>query len=300
MILHKGSVVGRRGSYDIIECETCGFKHVDPLPSELDLKNIYQNEYYTDTIPDYIQRHQRDQTWWLQTYKNRLQQMRAAGLSNGNRFLDVGSGPGLMLQAAYDDGWDSLGIEPNTVAASYARSNGCQVIEDFLSPDIASSLGTFDAIHNSEVLEHIRQPAEFISLMGSVLNPGGTICIVVPNDFNPLQMALVASGQQTDWWLAPPYHLNYFTHESLKKLVESCGLEIVLLTSTFPIELFLAMGENYIGNDQLGSLCHEKRKIMETTLAQAGHQLLIDQLYQKFSEMGIGREIVLIARKPLS
>ena len=269
MILHKGSVVGRRGSYDIIECETCGFKHVDPLPSELDLKNIYQNEYYTDTIPDYIQRHQRDQTWWLQTYKNRLQQMRAAGLSNGNRFLDVGSGP-------------------------------CQVIEDFLSPDIASSLGTFDAIHNSEVLEHIRQPAEFISLMGSVLNPGGTICIVVPNDFNPLQMALVASGQQTDWWLAPPYHLNYFTHESLKKLVESCGLEIVLLTSTFPIELFLAMGENYIGNDQLGSLCHEKRKIMETTLAQAGHQLLIDQLYQKFSEMGIGREIVLIARKPLS
>ena len=299
MTIHQGSLVCRSGPYDVIECETCGFKHVYPLPSDGELNQIYQNEYYTMTIPDYIQRHQRDKEWWSQSYKNRLNQIRSTVLSSGSNFLDVGSGPGLMLQAASEVGWDAIGIEPNSVAAEHARSIGCKVIEDFLTAKLVPTLGLFDAIHSSEVLEHIRDPAAMISLMSCLLKSGGVVCFVVPNDFNPLQKALVASGDQTNWWVAPPHHLNYFTHASLKKLVQSCGLEVVILTSTFPIELFLAMGENYIGNDKLGSLCHEKRKIMETTLVKAGYQSLIDQLYLKFSELEIGREIVLIARKPL-
>ena len=54
MTIHHGPIVCRSGDYDVIECETCGFKHVDPLPTEAELDHIYQNEYYTTTIPDYV------------------------------------------------------------------------------------------------------------------------------------------------------------------------------------------------------------------------------------------------------
>ena len=283
MTIHHGPLVCRSGDYDVIECEACGFKHVDPLPTEAELDHIYQNEYYTTTIPDYIERHKRDHAWWMQTYKSRLGLIKNAVASHGSRFLDVGSGPGLMLHAA----------------AEYARSTGCHVIEDFLKPDLLPGLGHFDAIHSSEVLEHIRDPGAMIAMMVSVLKPGGAICFVVPNDFNPMQQALVASGTQSQWWVAPPHHLNYFSHSSLAKLVQSFGLDVVTLTSTFPIELFLAMGDNYIGDDQLGSACHGKRKVMETMLVQSGSGILLEQLYQKLAELEIGREIVLIARKPI-
>lgn len=299
MAHHHGNFVCRSGSYDVIECVVCGFKHLFPLPTEEELERIYQKEYYTSTIPDYIQRHQRDSEWWTLSYKNRLNKIKALTLSGGGRFLDVGSGPGLMLHAASELGFDAFGIEPNSVAADYARSTGCQVIEDFLSPKLAETLEVFDTIHSSEVLEHIRDPLEMIVLMGSLLKPGGTICIVVPNDFNPLQQALIDSGTQTPWWVAPPHHINYFTHKSLEQLVCSAGFDIVSITSTFPIELFLAMGDNYIGDDVLGGICHAKRKAMELLLIHAGHNNLLDDLYQKFSEIGIGREIILIGRKPL-
>lgn len=299
MTIHHGPLVCRSGDYDVIECEACGFKHVDPLPTEAELDHIYQNEYYTTTIPDYIERHKRDHAWWMQTYKSRLGLIKNAVASHGSRFLDVGSGPGLMLHAAAENGWETLGIEPNAVAAEYARSTGCHVIEEFLTPDLLPRLGQFDAIHSSEVLEHIRDPGAMIAMMVSVLKPGGAICFVVPNDFNPLQQALVASGTQSQWWVAPPHHLNYFSHSSLAKLVQSFGLDVVTLTSTFPIELFLAMGDNYIGDDQLGSACHGKRKVMETMLVQSGSGTLLEQLYQKLAELEIGREIVLIARKPV-
>lgn len=296
---HHGPMVCHSGAYNVIECETCGFKHVDPLPTEAELEHIYQNEYYTTTIPDYIERHKRDHAWWMQTYQNRLGLIKNVVSSIGSRFLDVGSGPGLMLHAAADNGWDPVGIEPNAVAAEYARSTGCNVIEDFLNPELLPRLGQFDAIHSSEVLEHIRDPGAMIAMMVSALKPGGAICFVVPNDFNPLQHALVASGTQSQWWVAPPHHLNYFSHASLAKLVQSFGLDVVTLTSTFPIELFLAMGDNYIVNDVLGAACHAKRKVMETLLVQAGATKLLNQLYQKLAELEIGREIVLIARKPI-
>ena len=296
---HHGPIVCHSGTYDVIECETCGFKHVDPLPTEAELAHIYQNEYYTKEKPNYIASHQRDHAWWMQTYQNRLGLIKNTVSSRGSRFLDVGSGPGLMLHAAAESGWEAVGVEPNAVAAEYARSTGCNVIEEFLTPDLLSRLGQFDAIHSSEVLEHIRDPRAMIAMMASSLKPGGAVCFVVPNDFNPLQQALVASGTQSEWWVGPPHHLNYFSHASLAKLVQSFGLDVVTLTSTFPIELFLAMGDNYIGDDDLGAACHSKRKVMETLLVQAGATKLLDQLYQKFAELDIGRETVLIARKPL-
>lgn len=299
MNTHQGIRICSNGSFDVMECDTCGFKHVYPLPSEEELELIYRNEYYTSTKPDYIKTHQRDAAWWMQTYSARLEKMKAIIATGKNRFLDVGSGPGLMLQAAKEAGFNAIGIEPNIVASTYARSQGCEVIQDFLTSELATKLGSFDAIHSSEVLEHIRDPRSMVSLMASMLKPGGVICIFVPNDFNPLQKALIASGAQKEWWVAPPHHLNYFSHSSLKQLVQSCGLEIMSLTSSFPIELFLAMGDNYIGNDELGASCHNKRKVMETLLVQAGYSDLLDGLYQKFAELEIGREIILIARKPV-
>jgi SAM-dependent methyltransferase len=148
-----------------------------------------------------------------------------------------------------------------------------------------------------EVLEHIRDPAELLKLAHSRLNPGGLICIIVPKDFNPFQMVLEKHLGFKSWWVAPPHPINYLNFKSLKILLDRCGFEVLHQESTFPIDIFLLMGENYVGNDAIGRECHGKRMRLEIILFQSGAGELMASLYSKLSELDLGREIVMIARR---
>jgi len=48
--------------------------------------------------------------------------------------------------------------------------------------------------------------------------------------------------------------------------LKSLDYEIVLRITDFPMEFFLLMGEDYIGNDEVGSKCHQKRMKFELSL----------------------------------
>ena len=130
----------------------------------------------------------------------------------------------------------------------------------------------------------------------NVLNTNGLIVITVPNDYNPLQQAFTKDSSKEKWWLAPPFHLNYFSHKSLASLVKRCGFEVLESTSMFPIDLFLLMGDDYIGNDEIGKKAHSRRKNFETKLAKE-NIVLLRNLYKAFANLEIGREVVLYARK---
>jgi hypothetical protein len=80
-------------------------------------------------------------------------------------------------------------------------------------------------------------------------------------------------------------------------LVERCGFEVCHIESTFPIDMFLLMGENYVGNDECGRKVHSLRKMFEKSLALADANELRAGLYKAFADLGIGREVVLFARK---
>ena len=99
------------------------------------------------------------------------------------------------------------------------------------------------------------------------------------------------------WWLSPPFHLNYFNFESLINLLETNKFKVFLKESSFPLELFLLMGENYVDNDTLGRMCHTKRKKLELNLNKTNHNGLKRRLYQSFADIGIGRQIILYASK---
>lgn len=78
---------------------------------------------------------------------------------------------------------------------------------------------------------------------------------------------------------------------------KSIGFKVVLRESTFPIDMFLLMGKNYIENNILGRECHKMRKNMELNLAKAGKNITKRHLYQSMAQSGICREIILITEK---
>jgi SAM-dependent methyltransferase len=294
---HRGYIVDTKAGFDVIACENCQFKHIVPVPSPRDLELAYRQEYYSKEKPLYIERAVEDLEWWNLVYKERYDAFEEMLSPERRSILDVGSGPGFFLQHGKQRGWKTVGIEPSSQATEHSRSLGLDVREDFLSRESAEDLGRFDVVHMSEVLEHIPDPAEMMRLAYDLLSPGGLVCVVVPNDFSPFQQALVKACGYNSWWVAPPHHINYFNLQSLQGLFVRSHFQVIDRRATFPIDLFLLMGDNYVGNDDLGRLCHRKRKTFELNLARAGQDGLRRSLYKKIAEVGIGREIMMIGRK---
>ena len=297
--VHEGPLREAVPHFDVVDCAHCGFAHVLPLPTAEALRDTYAHDYYRSEKPLYIQRYIEDQAWWAGVYRQRLDKLVGWMPAGRRRLLDVGSGPGLFLDAARAQGWQVQGIEPSAQAAAHSRDVlGLDVLNTFLDEQTAPTLGRFDALNMGEVLEHLPDPAAMLGLAHGLLDDGGLLCLVVPNDFNPFQQVLRQHCGTPPWWVAAPHHLNYFNAASLAALVQRCGFEVLETSCTFPIDIFLLMGLNYLGDDARGRQAHGMRMTFEQNLLAAGQADLMDRLYAGFAEQGLGREVVLYARKP--
>lgn len=294
---HAGEICDSVKGFDVIDCQHCGFKHLLPIPSPEELEQVYRHEYYSVEKPLYLERYREDLLWWNQVYDERYDLFETLLTGEGRRILDVGSGPGYFLLRGKERGWQTLGIEPSAQSAAHSREMGLEIVEEFLGPQTAPQLGAFDVVHLSQVLEHIPDPKGLLGVVHDLLRPDGLVCVVVPNDYNPFQIALRDTCSFEPWWVAPPHHINFFDFDSLTELMTRSGFEVVRRDTTFPIDLFLLMGENYVGNDELGRSCHARRKALEMNLEQAGMRSLKQKLYQAMADLGLGREVVLIGRK---
>ena len=297
---HHGPVIATVEGYDVIECQACGFRHIDPLFTDAELKKFYEQEFYESERPDYFDRMEADKEWWMLRYHHYFGLLEAhapASQNNRRRILDIGSGPGYFLEAGRERGWQVLGFEPSSVAADYTSARGLAVVNDFFSAAKAKDHGAFDAISLSMVLEHVRDPIGLIEEARSLLVPGGLLLLISPNDFNPLQMTLWKQLGFQPWWVNPKHHLNYFDTVSAGGFLKARRFEIMHLETSYPLENFLLAGRNYVGNPALGRECHNERKAFETTLFRHDKPRM-QALAASWAAQGIGREFIILGKKP--
>ena len=96
----------------------------------------------------------------------------------------------------------------------------------------------------------------------------------------------------------PPHHLNYFDFATLANLLERLRFRIAEKTTSFPMETFLLMGDDYTKDPVLGRASHNRRKKFDMALEEAGLSKVRRAFYRALAETGIGREAVIIATKP--
>ena len=293
---HSGAVEASVNKFDIIECHQCKFKHVIPIPSELFLSEYYKNNFVKNRPKGFYSKMEADIPWLDIFYNEKYDLFEKYIQKKDPSILDIGSGLGFFLQCGKKRGWKVLGVEPSVDSCNYATKHGLDIANEYLVEKNHQKFGRFDVVHMHEVIEHLPDPINTIKVVKEMLNPEGLICIVSPNEFNPLQEAFVNNGESEKWWVAPPEHINYFNFLSIKQLLINHGFTIVEQTSTFPLELFLLMGDNYIGNDTVGKMIHSKRVAFEMNLYINGYEHIRRNMYNKFSELNIGREFCVIGR----
>ena len=275
--------------------DSAGFWHVNPYPSPEDLKTFYQSEYFQkvrQTIAPTLDVGELEESHYL--FDKRLQILREK-LPQKARILDIGSGGGAFLKLASEAGFQAEGIESSEVGLRRTRSLGLKVTEGFFGKGQVFFNTPFDAIHVNFVLEHIAHPRDFLLEIKRCLKPGGIVICAVPNDFNPYQLAYVAGGNKP-WWVVPREHLNYFSPTSLRNIFEECGFYVSEVSTGFPIDQFLLMGEDYVNNGALGGICHKRRKMFAESLRKAGMEELLEKQNKALAQLGIGRDILLFAQ----
>ena len=153
------------------------------------------------------------------------------------------------------------------------------------------------AWESEAVLEHVPNPLSVVRLARQLLSAKGLLCLNVPNDFTPFQQGARGALSLPEWWVAPPHHLNYFDFESLTRFLVRLGFAPAARTTSFPMEAFLMMGENYVADPGLGRACHNRRKKFDLAFEAAGLKEIRRAFYRALAETGLGREAVVIAVK---
>jgi len=214
-------ITGER--FELRRCDACGLIRTHPVPGDLD--RFYPGGYYGTQ-----QRYGTFATALLA----RVHDGRAARLTTLNggpgRVLDIGCGPGLLLDALRRRGWTASGIERTAGAAAFARERlGLDVhVGGWRESGVGE--GELDAVILWHVLEHLAAPHDCLQWAVDRLKPGGVALVGVPDVGSP-----EARWTGEKWFhLDVPRHLTHFTRGTIAAMVRRSGLEIAATSSFAP------------------------------------------------------------------
>jgi len=133
--------------------------------------------------------------------------------------LDVGCATGFALKVAQAQGWNVFGVEVNAKAALIAKdvlkADVVRVghLNDMMFPDEYFSLVTL-----FDVIEHIQDPVQFLSILRKKIAPGGSILLVTPN-IDTLSFKIL----KEKWPHFVQEHLFLFSRKSMDRLLNETG-----------------------------------------------------------------------------
>lgn len=133
--------------------------------------------------------------------------------------LEIGCGGCVMLSKLQSLGCTVTGIDSSPFAFNEGQKKGITVIQDFFPSQILRD--KFDLIFHVDVLEHVDDYVGFLRSQHEQLNDNGLLVVNVPDASESIKLG--------DFSLAMHQHLNYFSIDSLKLVLESSGFEVLAI-----------------------------------------------------------------------
>ncbi|MBI5578838.1 MAG: class I SAM-dependent methyltransferase [Deltaproteobacteria bacterium] len=207
-----------------VECRRCGHFFLKPRPRPSEAVRIYPQNYYT-----LEGRHTR---WWLAEIKQRITANRLAfftdRLDQGCDVFEVGCGDCsllLGLQARFPRStFAGIDLNLSATARKACRSKGIRLRQGSIEAAELEA-GRYDLIIMNQLLEHLWEPVWVLKKLRVAMKSDGCLSIETPN-LAGYDRRFFAQGIWGGYYF--PRHLNLFSAESLGRLLQGCGFEIVL------------------------------------------------------------------------
>ena len=101
----------------------------------------------------------------------------------GRTALDVGCGAGLLAEPLARLGAKVTAIDaaPELIAVAREHAAGAGLAIDYRATPVEDLTGTYDLVTAMEVVEHVADPAAFVTSLGERLAPDGLLILSTPN-----------------------------------------------------------------------------------------------------------------------
>lgn len=141
--------------------------------------------------------------------------------------LDIGASTGSVMNAATALGLAAFGIEPDTtVTASLGENFPDRFVTGFFPQDLPPDWPRFDIITLLDVLEHVREPVEFLRQIAPHLSSRGVLAVQVPNHQS---LFIQLQGMANSNYCVG--HWQHFTAQTLEGVVRRAGYELIRVST---------------------------------------------------------------------
>ena len=269
---YRCTSIGYGRHHTIVECLECGLVYANPRYDSGEMLSKYE------AVEDPLYVEEREgRVLTFERHLRPLEEIMPPG--DGRRLLDVGCHVGVFVEIAARHGWDTWGVEPSQWAAELAQQAGLQVVEGTMATaDFEDA--SFDVITMWDVIEHLEQPSDEVFQAFRLLKPGGML-VAHTMDLDSVFARLM--GNRWPWLME--MHLYYFTRQTLTKLMEKAGFQVLSVKAE---GRYLRLG--YLAT---------RVAALSMTLGQS-LQWLFDRLHlaERAVPINLGDLVTIYARKP--
>ena len=225
----ENKILHQLGKSELRSCDTCRVIFFEPMPTQEELSDFYNNGYHDD----FSQSTMAGIAFAKSRYRS-LEDLLTTHLpslvaQSERALLDIGCGTGDFLQVAKQAGWTITGTElARSAVKEAAKKLETYVYEgDILSLDLP--VASYDLITSYHVIEHLIDPVKKLRRCYQLLSPQGALFVETPN------IGSIGARIRGAKWsqITPPEHIVYFSPISLEYALREAGFDnIVILTSS--------------------------------------------------------------------
>jgi 2-polyprenyl-6-hydroxyphenyl methylase / 3-demethylubiquinone-9 3-methyltransferase len=151
----------------------------------------------------------------------------------GRLALDVGCGAGLLCEPLARMGAAVTGVDaaPENIAAASAHAAQSGLTIDYRTGELsAQDLGIFDLVTSLEVIEHVTDPADFVTELVAHLKPDGLLIMSTPNRTAASKLLLVEAAERFGQVPRGTHDWDQFlVPDELTELLVDAGLEVTAM-----------------------------------------------------------------------
>jgi 2-polyprenyl-3-methyl-5-hydroxy-6-metoxy-1,4-benzoquinol methylase len=205
---------------------------------------------------------------FLENLRDRRTFRRIRRVRAGGSMLEIGFGSGSFLAYMRTQGWRVQGCDASKAVCERAARQ-LDIPAHCGEVDGLPADARYDLVVMNHVLEHVQDPLGTLAAIRRRMKPGARLHIAVPN------IECWESGLP-GWIGYQPYHLTYFSRETLCRAVRDAGLEVeAISTHEQPASWYLAVLAT-----MLPALRGEARRRMRTALHARRRVSFVEHAYR--------------------
>jgi len=216
--VHSAPLSGPQQEWRYLSCADCGHAWLVPTPDPQALQKHYNSEYQVPRAA------------YFRTVNREFPSLRrkVERLTAGRRMLEIGCSYGGMLARFAGVGWKVEGVELDHRAVEVASKELSLHVEEGTIKEAAVKLSPpYDVISAYHVIEHVPDPAAFLSQIRGLSTTDGILVLRLPN-----ASSAVAQLTRGWWeWFIAPEHVNVFSPRSITLLLQQEGFAVISQTS---------------------------------------------------------------------